>query len=593
MGLTYLAWFWSTLDPTGQAADAALRRRLEHQPGWRVAGEARGGYVASPRTSAPYVRQLGAHGALVIGDLYRAADNRPAPKRYLAAPRDDRPEAWAELLLHHHWGRYIAVLRRAPGQEISVLRDPSGALECLVWTREGLTFVASEIPAFLERPLRPSLSIDWDGVARLLRNPGDASAVLPLDGLLSAAPGAWLAPCATTKPAQLWSPARFAAAAVAEAQAQDALRTAVSGCVEACGRRNPSFLGEISGGLDSAIVSGTLARGLGDRAKAWLNYATPDSSGDERHYAQAVADRFGLTLTVASKPELALDLEALEATQDTPRPSFNAFDPHYDQDVAHRCRQLGAQALITGQGGDAVFFQSPTPWVFADHLHRRGLGAFTTGLLPQTARWTRRSAWSIAGTALRDRLGGDGPPLAPPAPDFLAEPLRQLQPPPGHPWLEDVEAAPPAKRLHIRNIAYCLIFHGASRRGRAAQLLHPLLTQPVIETCLQIPVDILVRGGRDRALARAAFADRAPAAVLQRHSKGEVSAYYGRTVSRALPGLRAYLLDGELTAHGLLDPSRLDAWLTPETLAWRGGWGQLMTVVALEGWSRRWRSPGP
>ena len=125
-------------------------------------------------------------------------------------------------------------------------------------------------------------------------------------------------------------------------------------------------------------------------------------------------------------------------------------------------------------------------------------------------------------------------------------------------------------------------------RSRRGPCINPLLSQPVMEAGLARSSVDLTWGGRDRAAARAAFADTVPSVVLDRRSKGELGAYYGRAVAEHLPFLRDYLLGGALAEAGLIDPS-LDARLTREHLLWRGGHSELLSLAQTEAWVRRWR----
>ena len=63
-----------------------------------------------------------------------------------------------------------------------------------------------------------------------------------------------------------------------------------------------------------------------------------------------------------------------------------------------------------------------------------------------------------------------------------------------HPWLENVAALPPAKAAQVQRIVNARLFWGDCRRTRTAELLHPLLSQPVLEHCLSIPADVLAKG---------------------------------------------------------------------------------------------------
>jgi asparagine synthase (glutamine-hydrolysing) len=162
--------------------------------------------------------------------------------------------------------------------------------------------------------------------------------------------------------------------------------------------------------------------------------------------------------------------------------------------------------------------------------------------------------------------------------------------PPPHPWLTGLDRLPPGKRAHVRRITAALVTHLASRRAEAVDLVHPLLTQPMLELCLSLPTMQLTAGRRGRDLARRAFGDRLPEMVRERRSKGDLSADFGRALAASLPALRAHLLDGRLAAEGVIDRERTDAVLDADHLAWRGDYGDVMTAAAIESWVRVWEA---
>src|SRR5690606_7089434 len=139
---------------------------------------------------------------------------------------------------------------------------------------------------------------------------------------------------------------------------------------------------------------------------------------------------------------------------------------------------------------------------------------------------------------------------------------------PRHPWLEDISDLPPAKRGQLERLVNCQLFWTDCLRARAAPLLNPLLSQPVVEHCLGVPSDRLVVGQRDRGLARLAFADRLPPLIVDRRSKGDLSHFYGRVVRASAPALAGFLLEGRLVANGVLDRVDLAADLDPVRLLW-------------------------
>ena len=157
-----------------------------------------------------------------------------------------------------------------------------------------------------------------------------------------------------------------------------------------------------------------------------------------------------------------------------------------------------------------------------------------------------------------------------------------------HPWLDDLRGVPPAKALQMSALAFCQTFQGPAVRSCLGPCVNPLLSQPVVEAGLALSAVDLTWGGRDRAAARAAFADVLPPSILDRRSKGELGAYYGGAVAAHLDFLRDYLLGGALAEAGLIDPG-LEDRLTRDALLWRGGHSHLLSLALTEAWVRRWR----
>jgi asparagine synthase (glutamine-hydrolysing) len=271
------------------------------------------------------------------------------------------------------------------------------------------------------------------------------------------------------------------------------------------------------------------------------------------------------------------------------RPPFTAVDAPRDRDTAERLTGYGAEALVTGRGGDAIFFQMPTPAVAADLYRLRGWRAAFDPRALDHARWLRCSLWSLWRDAFRA--------AAPQASDSLRTFAGSVRPgdfaAAGHPWLAGLEEAPPGKRVQIAALIGSVGAGGPSRRGKVCDLIQPLLAQPMMELGLSIPSWTLVAGGRDRGLARAAFASWLPPAVVQRRSKGALTSLYARRIALGLPALREHLLDGVLVGAGLLDGAAIDRALDADDLIRQGDGLDLLRAAALESWIRHWQTRIP
>jgi asparagine synthase (glutamine-hydrolysing) len=140
-------------------------------------------------------------------------------------------------------------------------------------------------------------------------------------------------------------------------------------------------------------------------------------------------------------------------------------------------------------------------------------------------------------------------------------------------------------RYRIFDIVDCQHFY--AHTCEYADLVHPLISQPLIECSLRIPSYVLACGGIDRGLARLAFSEKIPAAIAARTTKGGVDAYWNNLVIANLKFVRPFLLDGHLEAAGLIDRLQMSDLLTEQQLirAAQPLLGVLSCLIA-EGWLR-------
>lgn len=562
----YIALFWPAAEPPEVAA---AREAVAGAPRWRAAIDADHWFVALGDGPAPPLRRLPAGRGFVLGDLHRRSF-RPLGDEIESVVLSRRLSQvdTARELAARFWGRYVALITDPAATTIGIFRDPSGALEAMTWRVGDAQAVASTWPDWLPPALEPDLSIVWPVVSRWLETASASAVSSGLAGLASVTPGSLRA---GPGEAQIWRPAQIARDPLAAREAGSALPALLDQVLAAQLHGATGVLAEVSGGLDSAIVAASLASVGGGKVRQWLNYHAADGEGDERCYARAVADRWGFSLTEAVKPPFAISEDLLAGAAGGLRPGFSALDALRDLDVAARVRDVGADRIVTGQGGDMVFYQLATPLLARDHLTRRGLRGLVSPYLMDLARWTGKSIWSVTAGALARHARWEGE--------------RAVG---DHPWLAGAGELPPGKRAQIALLAQKLPLNIENRRAQAAGVLHPLLSQPIVELCLRVPADELTAGGRDRALARNAFAERLPEAVRERRGKGELTGYYARMIADGLPFLRPYLLEGRLAGEGLIDRTRFEEMLRPEHLLWRGEGHVITAAATVEAWVRHW-----
>lgn len=548
------------MDPADRAVLDAGRRGLG-RAGWRSALALEGLEVFVGPGRTPRVRQV--HRCCILIGEYQPRGQ--ALSALVGGSRTSR--GLARAAVDGGSGRYVLVWRTDAG-ELAVLRDPGGAVDCMIWNRGALGLAADQPPPEADILLPDSLAIDWDCLGEIVDQPGLVSDQPPLCGLTAVAPGAFAVVTGHPVREAVWTPADVWRNRPSD-PSPGALRSVVDAAVAAAAGSHERLVGEMSGGLDSAIVSSSLAASGGAGRARFINYYGDAAEGDERVYAEANARKNRLSLETARKPVAAITPELLAPLGWGLRPALHGVDTAYDRDMADRLAAAGATGLLTGQGGDAVFFQAPDPRVVVDRRRRRGWRGLEPGYWAEVGRWTRHSVWTVAGLALGPprHTGGAG---------------RR------HPWLEDCDDLPPAKRGQILRLVNCQLFHGDCLRARAADLVHPLLGQSVMEHVLGVPSDLLLAGVRDRGLARQAFADRLPDLISRRRDKGDLSAFYGQVVLSSLPSLRPFLLDGRLVEQRLLDRAGLEQDLAPDRLMWAPGGNRPLLLAVLEVWVRHW-----
>ena len=171
----------------------------------------------------------------------------------------------------------------------------------------------------------------------------------------------------------------------------------------------------LSGGLDSSTVTGFLAQaGRGAGLAVSIGFREPDF--DETRYAKAAAQAFGLRheIYVVGPDEVLAVLPQISQAYDEPYSNSSVIPSYYCAKVG---RDLGAQVMLAGDGGDELFGGNTRYLkddVF-DHYRKapawlRGLAHTLLGRLPgrQSSRLLRRAQnyVALAQRSPADRLTG-------------------------------------------------------------------------------------------------------------------------------------------------------------------------------------------
>jgi asparagine synthase (glutamine-hydrolysing) len=557
-----------------EGRDAAMRDLVD--AGWRRAAATPGQPSAWVRGDRPPVCVL-EDGTLVVGRAF---------ERDGLSGGDGAGPAFARRLMSGRWGAYVALGRDADGERW-LFRDPSGQLDAVAWATPSAMFVSNDLH-LVPAALRPAARVDWDRVANFVRRPASLVGPVALTGLTAVAPGQALQ-MRSGRAVQLWTPAACVAAGVAGigGDPDATLRSAVTETVSAWTGAWSRYLAEASGGFDSSVVS-LLARAgpNGAGLLGLLNFHGDRLEGDERGWAEQVAAAAGRPLLAEGKAVRSLAEADLMELADGARPAVATLDPPRDRRTAEVAREQAAEGLLTGYGGDVVFYRMQSAMPVADLLRARAGPARVTGLALDIARDLRLPVWQVLWDAAfpGPRLRRDSSFLSPFfGPRAQAAAGAAVE----HPWLEGVRRLPPGKQLQVLHLTVSQLALGRNRRRAAVEVAHPLLCQPVVEACLAIPSFRHLEGGVDRGLARRMFAPWLPPGVAARRSKGTLTSFYTRVVAASLPFLRPWLLDGRLVAEGVLDRGAVEQALDVDQLIWRGA-STLLNAAVIEAWVCHW-----
>ncbi|MES1973356.1 MAG: asparagine synthase C-terminal domain-containing protein [Pseudomonadota bacterium] len=526
--------------------------------------------------------RLGAHGVL-LGRMFRHGDRLPvaaidsgSAERILASH--------GQALITGYWGGYIAFLNGADGA--TVLRAPLGDLPCYHLPYAGGVALASDIGLLAAAGLlRPTID-----VAALTRHLAAEDVRRPetcLAGLSELQGGERLhVSCGSGVTETLWTPWTFAARERQIRDREDAVsrvRDAARHCVAASAAGFNRIALKLSGGLDSSIVAACLADA--EQPFTCVTLTTENPAGDERDYAVQVASHLGAPLIVRPRHLADVSLDRSEAAR-LPRPTARSFAQASTRVMHDVALETGADAVMDGGGGDNVFcsLQSVRPVV--DCLldgepgcfwpSVRSIAELTESGMPKVAwrawraRWRRRIAMAFP-TDLR----------------FLSSSARaDAQGALAHPWLTPPPGALPGKAAHISVVMTAQNVVEGFDVEDSLPTLSPLITQPLVEACLQVPSWYWFAQGRNRAIARRGFASLLPREIVERRSKGSPDSFIIEVHDAHRPRIRSMLLDGMLASWGMLDTAQLAQVLDNRGPVTGNEFFRIMRLVDVEAWAR-------
>lgn len=612
--LHYVALVWNSHDrQTALVARSYWRRFIARSPGWTTAIDQAGLCVCyeilAPK-NIDCVYTLRGDTGVVLGKLFDRAyaekgdtcDSAPSQ-----VAMDERRSAaiiasGGRDLIDRYWGQYVAFLQDPTSQRRWVLRDPTGGVACQWTTVDGIDIYFARLED-CERLTPLSLSINSHFLRGYLAFSTGSGRETGLNEIETLLPGERASYSGATQTHDfLWNPLEIAAIEPVEDE-QEAIRLTyrtVRACVHAWASCFDGILQSLSGGLDSSIVASCLKDAPTAPRVLCRHYYMTGPGADERLYARLASKSAGFELI---EKELRANYK-VDPTRPAPRAVLPAQWPFdYDDFEADRkfFESQGLSAEFAGNGGDELFFRGGTFPTAVDYAWLHGVNSKLFSIALNEAVIGEISIWRVLQLAYRFGIRKRRWHIRQSIP-MSQLPLmnRELQrearkdPTLWHPLFRDAAGLPPGKVEHAHLVSY-----GAGRvydpfwNTSAAVYLSPLMSQPFFELSLRTPLYVLKAGGRDRGIARSAFAGDVPAGIIARKSKVFGNAHAQAEISRNIELVRALLLDGYLVREGYLDRSKLEQVLSGHVSRIQSEITELSGYLEIEVWARNFSEVKP
>jgi len=546
--------------------------------------------AASKKLGRPlrHLRLRAGHLFLAGDDVYRSANGQSVTLSAfdLAGHRRDAVDGHDRILSDrrptvlpagsaHVDYRYDPGLRRH-----RIFRDPSGHVGCYHYVDAGHDIFMSDLD--MARALRGThFAIDDRALVRALSFPVYRNVKTAVAGVTEVLPGhAMVLEPGSMTIEPCWSPWNYTDRGDALDE-PTRLREVIISAVEVAVRARSQVLLELSGGLDSSILAACLHQ-LGVRFSV-VTYVPFGPKGDERRFADAVAQAYGCASFVRYPSASSIDPTRSGAAH-LARPSARCFTQEFDRLGVELAREIGADLILNGGAGDGVlgYFSSAAPAVDRWRSEGPSWGLVETvrdiasarGVAPSTVTWA-----AIRQIPKRSSARQQEPDLS-----FLVTSTTERIAPIYHPWLGRADVRLPGKLSQIRSLAGIYGHLEGTTRGLEVSLIYPFMMQPVLETALSIPSWRSCAGGRDRAVARAAFAADLPDLVRLRRSKGTFDGLTFDIFHHHRTTIADMLLDGHLSRMRIVDRNAIAAYFSRQAIPQSRDLNRLMALVDCEAW---------
>lgn len=567
-------------------------------------------FCIGARLREPEVNILPDSAGVVLGSLFAAvsSDIDQVPQRAVLSKQQTAEiiATSGKQIVSKYWGSYVAFLRDARSMKKWVLVGPMGWLSCFTMQFRGVNVYFSNMEDCVQLNLF-QFSLNWNYVAAHILSNSVRCRETGITEVSDIKPGE----CVEIENelithAFYWNPFDIVKSCTSDDMPKVAsrVRHITMAVVRAWAACHDRIVLQLSGGLDSSVVLGCLRDATARPAISCINDYSTGSNGDERSFARLAASHANCELFEIRRNE-RLRLDNMLNGVRTARP-FHHFMHLVNglPSIDFACSK-NATGIFTGTLGDSIFYRNRALPAAADYLymHRLPLSllkvAFDAALMDRLSVWTILR-YAVRGCLTRNATESYSTLSSVLSPDDKGRSLllntdvvhamiggTQFI----HPWFEAVNDVPPGKLWQISSLALDSADDPYTHLG-GPEFVHPLMSQPLVEICLRIPIRLHINGGWDRAVARQAFVREVPVDILKRTTKGGLEEYAKLVMMKNLQFLKETLLDGVLVQKKLLNRRALEDALSGKSLNMSVTVADIMALASDEIWLKTWQRTG-
>jgi asparagine synthase (glutamine-hydrolysing) len=603
----YIALVWNATDEQQSRTAESLEERLRARR-WRRAFAIDGLRVlcadeSDTLRSLPLPNNAG----VILGTLFERNrdidDDSPARRAALSARGSEAILAsQGRWLIENCWGNYVALLHDAAAGVVRVLKDPTGTLPCFKTSCEELTILFSHIGdcielgargfsvdrAYLRERVLGFIDLDNDALEQVEQiRRGECVEIDPAARPTLRSRRFYWDPFTFLQPGSVIEDPTLAAAS---------MRATVRSCTQTLSAGHASLLHRLSGGLDSSIVAGCLARAATQPRIACYTFFNPQGRSDERPWARLAAEHSGFEHLECPVIPAEINFADLARARPATEP-LSLLSYMMRSTLDHRlAAERKVTAVFTGDGGDSGFCSDSFPYAVTDYLRRHGPRLAALRLASEVALRTERSTGAVLLSSIRHWLFGakmreqrlallmGSQLVSPQLRDSFAMPRSYP-----HPWFSQLRYVPwdVIRRLGLL-VGTPEFYNVIDAAQPQPELIAPLYAQPAIELFLRIPIHVHAEGGRDRGLARRAFVREVPEQILLRQWKDRAPGFHSELLQRNLDFVRELFLDGVLVKEGLLHRAAVEAALAAGPSKTEVLPVEILRHLDVEIWARYW-----